>query len=230
VAFNAALPVRDQVGIYDKRDLSKLAFWMATGSGKTLLMHVNVLQYRHYLEAHGRSDDLNRIILLTPNEGLSTQHLEEFGQSGIEAERFSKPGGRFFASSAIQVLEVTKLAEESGEATVAVDAFEGSNLVLVDEGHRGAGGESWKDKRDRLADRGFSFEYSATFGQAMKAAGKEQLTQEYARCILFDYSYRYFYGDGYGKDYQIFYLAEGATEETEHLSLVASLLAILCPL
>jgi hypothetical protein len=27
---------------------------MATGSGKTLLMHANILQYQHYLEKHGR--------------------------------------------------------------------------------------------------------------------------------------------------------------------------------
>ena len=29
-------------------DLKKLAFWMATGSGKTLLMHLNYRQYLHY--------------------------------------------------------------------------------------------------------------------------------------------------------------------------------------
>src|ERR1035437_8760378 len=33
-------------------DLNKLAFWNATGSGKTLIMHVNILQYLHYAEKH----------------------------------------------------------------------------------------------------------------------------------------------------------------------------------
>ena len=56
-----------------------------------------------------------------------------------------------------------------GEKTVAIDAFEGNNLVLVDEGHRGAAGEDWMGKRTRLSEDGFSFEYSATFGQAIKA-------------------------------------------------------------
>ena len=32
---------------YDIEDLNKLAYWNATGSGKTLLMHVNILQFRH---------------------------------------------------------------------------------------------------------------------------------------------------------------------------------------
>ncbi|MBK7042719.1 MAG: hypothetical protein IPH50_02880 [Rhodanobacteraceae bacterium] len=39
------------------------------------------------------------------------------------------------------------------------------------------------------------------------------LSRRYARSIVFDYSYRYFYGDGYGKDYQILNLDE-ATEQT----------------
>ena len=41
-------------------------------------MHANILQYQFYLEKHGRRRELNRIILLTPNEGLSQQHLREF--------------------------------------------------------------------------------------------------------------------------------------------------------
>ena len=63
--------------------------------------------------------------------------------------------------------EITKLKDEMGDKTVAVDAFEGNNLVLVDEGHRGAAGFEWMDKRNRLCEEGFSFEYSATFGQAI---------------------------------------------------------------
>jgi hypothetical protein len=50
--FNADKSVRDQVKPYGAEDLRKLAFWSATGSGKTLLMHVNILQFQHYLELH----------------------------------------------------------------------------------------------------------------------------------------------------------------------------------
>src|SRR5262249_39461967 len=48
-AFNEGKATPDQVPGYEADDLRKLAFWSATGSGKTLLMHVNVLQYRYYL-------------------------------------------------------------------------------------------------------------------------------------------------------------------------------------
>jgi hypothetical protein len=223
-AFNAEISRADRLDPYTPDQLRKIAFWMATGSGKTLLMHANILQFQHYLEQHGRAKELNRVILLTPNEGLSAQHLEEFRRSGVEADIFSKDAGALFAGRAVEILEVTKLREEMGDKTVAVDAFEGNNLVLVDEGHRGAGGNTWMAMRARLAENGFSFEYSATFGQAMKAAKDPALEQEYAKSILFDYSYRYFYADGYGKDYRILNLEEDRNE-VRQMYLTAALLS-----
>lgn len=213
-------------------DLNKVAFWNATGSGKTLLMHINIHQYRHYLKEHNLEKTLNRIIVLTPNEGLSKQHLKEFADSNMRAELFDKSGGSLFVGSKIEIIDIHKLEETSGNKTVAVEAFEGNNLVLVDEGHRGSGGDSWKDKRTRLCESGFSFEYSATFGQAVHALnGKKQkeLIDEYGKATIFDYSYKYFYNDGYGKDYQILNLNEqwheAGKEERVLLYLTASLLS-----
>src|SRR5690606_15221775 len=131
-----------------------------------------------------------------------------------------------FAGRAVEILEVTKLKEEMGEKTVAVDAFEGNNLVLVDEGHRGAsaGGDgAWMKFRNALCEKGFSFEYSATFGQAV--AGNRQLTDRYARRTLFDYSYRWFYGDGVGKDYHILNLEDDRNVEWMRTYLTACLLS-----
>ena len=223
VAYNADKPEADQIAPFDETaeawpQLNKLAYWSATGSGKTLLMHVNILQYQHYLTRHGRRRELNRILLLTPNEGLSQQHLREFEVAGIPAELFNKDGRGLFASHAVEILEVTRLRDEMGAKTIAIDAFEGNNLVLVDEGHRGASaGEEgvWMRYRNSLCEKGFSFEYSATFGQAVK--GNSNLIELYAKSTLFDYSYRYFYGDGFGKDYQILNLDEGTQQN--HLEL-----------
>jgi hypothetical protein len=209
-------------------DLNKIAYWNATGSGKTLLMHINILQYRYYLKKHGKERFLNRIIVLTPNEGLSKQHLKEFEISGMQAELFDKNSGSLFASQFIEIIDIHKLEETSGEKTVAVESFEGNNLVLVDEGHRGSGGESWKDKRNRLCESGFSFEYSATFGQAVSAVSgikQKALLNEYGKATLFDYSYKYFYFDGYGKDYQILNLNQNWDEGYVELYLTACLLS-----
>jgi hypothetical protein len=226
--FNEDKLDKDKIPAYELADLRKIAFWNATGSGKTLLMHVNILQYQHYLELHGKGRELNRIILLTPNEGLSKQHLVEFHAAGLDADLFSKDGKSLFAGKTIEIIDIHKLREDTGEKTVAIDAFEGKNLVLVDEGHRGSSGKEagrWMDARRRLCEHGFSFEYSATFGQAMKASSNKALEQEYAKCILFDYSYKYFYRDGFGKDYRILNLADDTDDDKRRLYLTACLLA-----
>jgi len=57
---------------FDESDLTKLAYWMATGSGKTLVMHINFLQYHKY-----NKELLDNIILITPNQDMSKQHLDE---------------------------------------------------------------------------------------------------------------------------------------------------------
>ena len=228
---NEQLPQSDQVALFDEdseawSQLNKLAFWMATGSGKTLIMHLNSWQYLHYLRKHGKQKNLNRILLLTPNEGLSKQHYEEFKKANIDAVFFRKDTIGLQGHKPVEILEVTRLRDEMGDKTVAVEAFEGNNLVLVDEGHRGAssGKEgSWMRYRDALCEHGFSFEYSATFGQAIK--GNRELTETYAKSTLHDYSYRYFYKDGFGKDYQIFNIDHRTQENQLELYLIASLLS-----
>ena len=205
-------------------DLQKLAFWMATGSGKTLLMHLNVQQFLHY-----NKNPLDNLLLVTPNEGLSQQHLEQFAASGISAERFDLQNSGLLSSqrNTVRVLEITKLVEEKkgGGLSVPIEAFQGNNLILVDEGHKGSGGETWRRYRDALGETGFTFEYSATFGQALNAVGNDELTVEYAKAIGFDYSYRYFYGDGFGKDFNILNLRRTSRHEETDVLLLANLLS-----
>ena len=183
---------------FTESDLKKLAFWMATGSGKTLIMHLNYRQFLHY-----NNQPLDNILLITPNEGLSDQHLDEMMASGIPCRRFDLEESDLImgVKDAVRVIEITKLVEQKhgGGARVPVEVFEGENLVFVDEGHKGSGGEAWRRFRDALGKQGFTFEYSATFGQALTAARNDALTAEYGKAIAFDYSYRYFHGDGVRK-------------------------------
>lgn len=220
--FNEQYP-NDRINEYIESDLNKVALWNATGSGKTLLMHLNYHQYLHY--SGGKLAEDSTFLLLTPKEGLSQQHEEEFKDSNIPAKIYDKSESRFFAkTNEIKILENTKLDHKDGDKKVAVSRFGDKNIVFVDEGHRGASGDTWYIFRNQLCANGFSFEYSATFGQAVKASGKNDLMQEYAKCILFDYSYKYFYGDGYGKDYNIINLQDDSDEHLRSLYLTACLL------
>ena len=204
-----------------RRQLARLAFWCATGSGKTLLMHVHIRQFKHYHELAfkaGKWPKLDQIILVTPNDGLSDQHEKEFKWSGFDdIVTVGEAGadGLFAeqAKKAIKILSIQKFKEEHGKLTVATESFEGTNLVLVDEGHRGAGsgGEgAWLSRRNELADGGFTFEYSATFKEAL--GNDEEMRHRYARSILFDYAYRSFYRDGFGKDFTILNLEDDAQQ------------------
>jgi hypothetical protein len=201
--FNECLVKGSELPTFTTADMDKLAVWSATGSGKTLLMHVNLLQFQHYAVGH---DAVDRTILLTPNESLSRQHERELRASGIDAAVFSKESPSLFRSSAVEVIDVQKFRDTEKEKTVAVERFEGRNLVLVDEGHRGAKGETWMAYRDQLASDGFTIEYSATFGQSF---GSDcHLSAQYAKWIGFEYAYRHFHADGYGKDYEILNLPD----------------------
>ena len=185
------------VPLYVADDLNKLAYWSATGSGKTLLLNINLLQYQHHCPAK----DLRNQLVLTPDEKLSDQHLEALHESGFDgaAPYLTNPSGPH-----VKVIDLHKLYDKSRhekKAPVDVAAFEDKNALFVDEGHLGSTQEesTWRRYRQKLAQGGFTFEYSATFGQLQQT----KVQNEYAKCILFDYSYRYFHGDGYGKDYRI---------------------------
>ncbi len=187
---------------FTKNDLRKLAFWMATGSGKTLIMHINYHQFFNY-----NPFSPENIILITPNEGLSKQHFAELQDSGIPARLYTGSlNGGMKTEGEVLVIEITKFVEEKKGrgVTLPVAAFEGRNLVFVDEGHKGKKSEEqkWAKLRNKLAEDGFVFEYSATFGQILSASNPEVL-REYAKSIVFDYSYKYFYLDGYGKDFYV---------------------------
>ena len=204
---------------YTPEDLRTVAFQSATGSGKTLIMHAHILQYRHWLDRAGKR--LNNVILVTPNEQMSAQHERDLRESGLHARIFSSDAGADLFTP-IEIIDLNKLAERKGVKRVAVRDFGENNLVLVDEGHLGASGKVWRERRGELARGGFAFEYSATFNQI---AGKDEVLRDaYGKCLLFDYSYRRFHADGYGKDYAITNLPAGMRDENSDMYLLGCLL------
>jgi len=219
--FNARWVEFADMPPYAEDDLNKLCLQNATGSGKTLLMHINLLQYRHYAKRHRKENDLNRVILLTPNERLSEQHIDEFHASGflfVTRLEHQKP----ISFDQIDVIEITKLGDQEGPNTIAVGDLRDQNLLLVDEGHRGMSGKEegvWFRRRSQLCAKGFTFEYSATFEQAVQSSGNADFENSYAKTIIFDYSYRWFYEDGFGKDYQILNIPQTyADVQTKYLT------------
>jgi superfamily II DNA or RNA helicase len=221
--FNRHWSNFDNIAPYALDDLNKVCIQNATGSGKTLVMQVNVMQFRHHAGKAGK--DLPRTILITPNDRLSEQHIADLRRAGYFVTEGVKPGAQTMLNQ-IDVIEITKLGDKDGPKTIATRNLGDENLLLVDEGHRGLSGQKAKEegaffaRRAALCARGFTFEYSATFEQAVSGTAHED---DYAKTILFDYSYRWFYEDGFGKDYQILNLP-GSHRTVENAYLIACLL------
>jgi len=217
---------------YSIEDLNKVAYWMATGSGKTIILHINILQIKYYIEKYKIRDFQDRYLLVTPNESLTKQHVMEFKESGLNASELNTRNTGLFANSdsLICVIDINKLREKEGDKTIAVESLGDNNIVFVDEGHRGVSGDSWKEMRDMLSHNGFCFEYSATFGQAIKFSNdknKKEVFYEYSKSILFDYSYKYFFEDGFGKDYSIVNITNDNVENNLNLYFTANFLTFI---
>jgi len=198
-------------------ELDRIACFMATGAGKTLVLHLNLLQFLEH-----RPFEAQNILLITPNESLSSQHRAELDASGL-------------AGLPVAVTEITKFyftdgaaRRKGGGVQEPVDNYRGPNLLLVDEGHKGTRGDeergpgNWRDIRESLAGHpqarqpvegnpGFTFEYSATFAQV--AALSRDLHAEYAKSVFVDFGYARFWREGYGKDFRVVNTKDAVQED-----------------
>jgi hypothetical protein len=200
----------DKYKLFNDNNISKIAYWMATGSGKTILMHINLLQFKRYNKGIHKLD-YDNILVITANDDMTEQHLDELALSNIDAEDFdgTKISYTFGNQEILKILSIHKLTEDkSGDGTtIDVEWFGKKNLVFVDEGHKGKASKNketrvWQQRKEKITEKGFTFEYSATFAQIISSIDDENFN-EYSESIIFDYSYKYFHQDGYGKNYKI---------------------------
>lgn len=167
-----------------------LAYWMATGSGKTLVMHLNLLQVLQ------RAGDFERfeIILTTPGVNLIEQHRRELIPL-VEALN-QRHGGRI----ELRIETTGALLQKDADFFALPEDGRTHRLVLVDEGHIGLSTReegAFKKLRQRLnTGNSLLLEYSATYHNLAA-----NLREEYEDAIVFDYNYARFYRDGYGKDH-----------------------------
>ena len=184
-----------------------LAYWMATGSGKTIIMHLNILQYIDYCKNFRDFE----IIMTTPGVNLIDQH-----------EREITPFVDFLNSryrNAVRLTIDTTLAllNKPNDFFDFPQSKSYRRLILVDEAHIGLSTTSasgtdgaFMDLRKRLnIENSFLFEYSATFHNINGA-----LEREYEKSIVYDYNYNLFYKDGYGKDYYFQQVGDDVLEKS----------------
>lgn len=174
---------------------NSLAYWMATGSGKTIIMHLNILQYLSDCKTFNDFE----IIMTTPGVNLIEQHERELIPF-IEFLNKSK-----YQNKIRLTIDTTQaLTNKPNDFFEYPESKNYKRLILVDEAHiglstTGATGTdgAFMELRRRLnIKNSFLFEYSATFHNI-----NSTLEREYEKSIVYDYNYNFFYRDGYGKDY-----------------------------
>ncbi len=173
--------------------LNALAYWMATGSGKTLIMHLNIFQFI----AHTKGFKELELIITTPGVNLIQQHEREMTPLVEYLNKLHK--------NKINVLidTTSALLNKANDFFDFPDDAKYQRLILVDEAHIGLGtsqkddeGEFLKLRRRLNIKHSFLFEYSATFHNL-----SNNLEDDYSKSIVYDYNYNLFYRDGYGKDF-----------------------------
>lgn len=180
--------------------INRMSFWMATGSGKTLVM-IKLAEMLAMLMDGGvipRRD----ILVLAPRDDLLQQTqtaVDEFNRNGevffdwTPLNRYGEesPSLSFGKSTRLYYWRSDNIAEEGREARVDYRNYEndGKWYVLLDEAHKGGKANSRRQAYYSLLSRdGFLFNFSATFTDDIDMATG-----------VCKYNLQDFVGEGYGK-------------------------------
>jgi hypothetical protein len=158
--------------------INRMAFWMATGSGKTLVL-VKLIEILHQLMRMGEIP-AHDILILTYRDDLLEQlqkHVHEFNTSGsleirmhelrdYNEVKHGKPS--LFSASECNVFyyRSDNLSDEQKEKIIDFRSYEndGQWYLLLDEAHKGDREDSKRQQIYSIMSRaGFLFNFSATF-------------------------------------------------------------------
>lgn len=157
---------------------NRMGFWMATGSGKTLIA-IKMVELLHKLMESGEIPDRD-ILLLTHREDILEQFEEEIEDYNNYHEQkirtwdlkrdYSdvKKGGKILPDSGIDVFVYRSdlITEETKEKELSFEDIEnnGKWYLLLDEAHKGKSSQSKRQSFFSMLTRnGFLFNFSATF-------------------------------------------------------------------
>ncbi len=153
--------------------INRMCFWMATGSGKTLVM-VKLIEYLDSLKRHGEIPPHN-ILILAPSEHLIRQirrTVDEFNQSGLHInlvplrEINRSRQGQLDNAVNVYYHRSDNISDVQKDALTDYRTYEngGKWYVFLDEAHKGGKEDSKRQAYYAvMARNGFLFNFSATF-------------------------------------------------------------------
>ncbi len=155
--------------------INRMCFWMATGSGKTLVM-VKLIEFLHRLKQHGEIPSHN-LLILAPSAHLIGQirhTIDEFNAAGglqINLQPLRQAGRAPYQhmlddSMTVYYHRSDNISDVQKEAKTDYRIYEndGKWFIFLDEAHKGGKENSKRQAYYALMTRaGFLFNFSATF-------------------------------------------------------------------
>ncbi len=197
-----ALQVNTRVTFSYQDFINRMCFWMATGSGKTLVL-IKLLEILHRLIERQEIPN-NDLLILTYRDDLIAQlraHVQEFnaGHSDLSIRLYSlkdyeqvKYGTRPLPGEVpVFIYRSDNLSDTAGTKILDFRTYEneGRWYVLLDEAHKGDRDESKRQHIYSILSRnGFLFNFSATFTDERDVA-----------TTVFNFNLAEFIRAGYGK-------------------------------
>jgi superfamily II DNA or RNA helicase len=184
--------------------INRMSFWMATGSGKTLII-VKLLELLGYLMQNNKIPKRD-ILFLTYREDLIDQfkrHINEFNQDQDNKYKINlfdlkdydthKQNPSFIYEYSIDVYYYRSdlISDERKDKIVDFKSYDnnGNWYILLDEAHKGDKQDSKRQMFYSILSRnGFMFNFSATFTD----------NRDYVTCV-YDFNLTKFIENGYGK-------------------------------
>ncbi len=184
--------------------INRMSFWMATGSGKTLVI-VKLLELLGKLIEEGQMPQKD-ILFLTYREDLIEQfknHIEEFNRSNndlyikifdLKQYESVKMGNRLVFGKEVNVFYYRSdlISDEQKDKIISFRNYDnnGNWYIILDEAHKGDREESKRQIFYSILSRnGFLFNFSATFTDPI----------DFATCV-FNFNLEKFIQQGYGKN------------------------------
>lgn len=183
--------------------LNRASFWMATGSGKTLVM-IKLIEFLHQLATYNYIPK-NDILILAPKQEILNQireHIEIFNKNSAvkinlkdlrEFERSKQLQISMYESNAITVFyyrsdNITDV-DKTELLSYKTVLNNGKWYVLLDEAHKGEKEDSIRQAYySILAHKGFIFSFSATFTDTVDIV-----------TAAYNFNLKKFIESGYGK-------------------------------
>jgi len=200
--YDKDFPVKDDK-ISFEYFINRMSFWMATGSGKTLVI-VKLLELLGYLMQNNKIPKKD-ILFLTYREDLIEQfkkHVYEFNSSRhniyinlIDLKQYAtnKHGSVLKLGNTIDVYYYRSdlISDEQKDKIINYKNYDnnGNWYIILDEAHKGDREDSKRQMFYSILGRnGFMFNFSATFTDE----------RDYATCT-YNFNLARFIEDGYGK-------------------------------